>query len=157
MPDYEKEFKQWIQKVFAALGKKLEYGKDKDYEIMDLGVKHRPQTLSKGKMAVYAFFHKGKCLKIGKVSQKDNARFVSHHYGPNRNGSTLAGSLLKDPIMQRLHQLNDVNVGDWIKEKCRRIDILMDAKLGPFTLGLVEAILHYRYKPQYEGKPRKKE
>ena len=150
MPDYEKEFRQHIQKVFSVFGKKLEYGKD--YEIFDLGVKHKPKTLPKGKMAVYTFSYKGKFLKIGKVGQNSNARFFNTHYVPDKSPSSLSDQLLNDPKMRQPHQLNKVNIGDWIKEKCRRIDILMDAKLGPFTLGLVEAILHYRYKPKYEGK-----
>ncbi|GEM_PF-5297747 len=41
--------------------------------------------------------------------------------------------------------------GNWIKKNCRRIDILLDADLGIFTLELIEATLHYKYEPKYEG------
>ena len=32
-----------------------------------------------------------------------------------------------------------------------RIDILLEDSLGVFTLNLLEACLHYKYKPKYEG------
>ena len=47
--------------------------------------------------------------------------------------------------------INENNVGDWIKSNCYRIDILMDSDLGIFTLELIEAALHYKYEPVYEG------
>jgi hypothetical protein len=47
--------------------------------------------------------------------------------------------------------ITEENVGEWIKSNCRRIDIEIDADLGAFTLELVEAILHYKYTPKYEG------
>lgn len=43
-------------------------------------------------------------------------------------------------------------MGEWIKNNCRRVDILIDESLGGFALELVEAILHYRFRPKYEGK-----
>lgn len=38
-----------------------------------------------------------------------------------------------------------------LKENCRRIDIILDKNLGIFALELVEAALHYKYEPRYEG------
>ena len=32
-----------------------------------------------------------------------------------------------------------------------QIDILLDSSLGTFTLELIEAALHYKYEPIYEG------
>ena len=43
------------------------------------------------------------------------------------------------------------NIKDWIKTNCRRIDIIIDADLGVFSLELIEGIMHYKYEPRYEG------
>ena len=51
---------------------------EKHIDIEDLGCPHETTTLPKGKMAVYAFFYGNKCLKIGKVGSKSNARYNSH-------------------------------------------------------------------------------
>ena len=42
-------------------------------------------------------------------------------------------------------------MGEWIKSNCYRNDVLLDISLGVFALELVEAALHYKYKPTYEG------
>lgn len=47
--------------------------------------------------------------------------------------------------------IHENNVGDWIKNNCRRIDILLDTSLVIFILELIEAVLHYKYEPIYEG------
>ena len=47
--------------------------------------------------------------------------------------------------------ITEDNVGEWIKKNTRRIDVLIDASLGIFTLELIEAAFHYRYEPRYEG------
>ncbi|MGX8797709.1 hypothetical protein ACR6HW_16855 [Fusibacter sp. JL298sf-3] len=89
-------------------------------------------------------------MKIGKAGPSSNARFLSQHYNPKSARSTLAASILADEKMQN-KGINETNVGDWIKKNCRRIDILLDVNLGIFTLELIEAALHYRYEPIYEG------
>ncbi len=101
-------------------------------------------------MGVYTFWYEGKFLKIGKVGPSSNARFLSHHYNPRSVRSTLAASILSDGNMQN-KGINEINVGDWIKNNCRRIDILLDTDLGIFGLELIEAALHYKYEPIYEG------
>lgn len=63
---------------------------------------------------------------------------------------TLAASILADKNMADKGITKD-NVGGWIKNNCRRIDILLDVSLGIFALELVEAALHYKYEPKYEG------
>jgi len=63
--------------------------------------------------------------------------------------ATRAAALLNDP---RMKQVDEENVKGWIKKNCRRIDILLNVKLGPSMLELVEAILHCRYEPKYESK-----
>ena len=149
MADYISEFKRLIQKASFALGKEIDADK---YEIVDLGIPHIPQSLPDGKMGIYTFLYKDKdqFLKIGKAGPKSGARFLSQHYNPKSAKSTLAASLIRDNDMKKF-ELNEVNVKKWIKDNCRRIDIIMDEELGSFTLELVEAILHYFYKPKYEG------
>ena len=101
-------------------------------------------------MGVYTFWYNDVALKIGKAGSKSNARFLSQHYAPHSAKSTLAASILVDKEMQNL-DITEANVGDWIKQYCRRIDILLDADLEIFTLELIEAALHYKYEPKYEG------
>ncbi|MEV6689536.1 hypothetical protein AB0N28_30125, partial [Streptomyces sp. NPDC051130] len=61
-----------------------------------------------------------------------------------------AASILLDKRMQE-KGITENNVGDWIKSNCRRVDIILDSDLGIFTLELIEAALHYKYEPIYEG------
>ena len=62
----------------------------------------------------------------------------------------MAASILQDTRMQG-KGIDEGNVGQWIKNNCRRIDILLDSDLGIFSLELIEAALHYKYEPVYEG------
>lgn len=101
-------------------------------------------------MGVYTFWFEGDFLKIGKAGPSSNARFLSQHYNPRSARSTLAASILLDRRMQE-KGITENNVGDWIKNNCRRVDILLDSDLGIFTLELIEAALHYKYEPIYEG------
>ena len=101
-------------------------------------------------MGVYTFLYQDAFLKIGKAGPNSGARFSSQHYLPNSSASNLARSILNDTRMQDLG-LTEKNVGSWIKQNTRRIDILLDASLGIFTLELIEAALHFKYEPRYEG------
>lgn len=101
-------------------------------------------------MGVYCFRYNGTFLKIGKAGLKSSPRFLSQHYNPNSAKSTLARSILDDQEMVNIGVTSE-NIKDWIKQNCQRIDILIDGKTGIFTLELIEAILHYRYRPKYEG------
>ena len=145
---YVSEFDEIIKSVTAAAGRKVDSG----YEIIDRGIPHIPHTLKRGTMAVYTFLYGDEFLKIGKAGSKSNPRFCNQHYhaAGEKTGSTLAKSILRDERMRELGITAD-NVGDWIKQNTRRIDIILDASLGTFTLELVEAALHYRYEPRYEG------
>ena len=145
--DFINEFNKVILEVSSVLGKPID--KDK-YEIMDRGRPHQAKNLPANKMAVYTIWYKDRFLKIGKAGPNSNARFSSQHYNPKSARSTLAASVLKDENMQDIG-INENNVGDWIKSNCHRIDILMDSDLGTFTLELIEAALHYKYEPVYEG------
>lgn len=89
-------------------------------------------------------------LKVGKVGTKSKARFKGHHYNPKSSDSNLAKSILQDENMMK-YGINVDNVGEWIKTNTRRIDIILDVELGIFVLELIEAVLHYKYEPIYEG------
>lgn len=144
--DYIQEIGSLLQNVSLATGKEIPREK---YEIVDRGVPHKPNGLPKGKMGVYMFFYGGRFLKIGKAGPNSDARFRSQHYAFNAK-STLAKSIVGDADFAE-KGINEANVGDWIKNNCRRIDILIDASAGIFTLELIEGILHYVYEPKYEG------
>jgi len=145
--DLIEEIASVINAVAVALGKPIPTS---CIEIIDRGVPHIPQGFGPGKMGVYTFLYEGRFLKIGKAGPKSNNRFERQHYNPRAAGSTLAASLLADPEMRGLG-ITEANVSAWIKQNCRRIDVIIDASLGAFTLELVEATLHYKFEPKYEG------
>lgn len=144
--DFPAAFERIIRGVTAALGRELDGG----YEIVDRGRPHAPGTLPRGTMGIYTFLYNDEFLKIGKAGPRSNARFFSQHYRADGAQSTLAKSLLADEAMAPLG-LTEESVGDWIRQNTRRIDILLDERLGVFALELIEAALHYRYEPRYEG------
>lgn len=145
--DFKNDFDKIISEVSSILGKPIDKGK---YIIIDRGIPHQPKNLPLNMMGIYTFYYEGKFMKIGKAGTNSKARFLSQHYNPRSAQSNLAASILSD---NRMHGkgLNENNVGDWIKNNCRRIDILFDSELGIFTLGLIESALHYKYEPIYEG------
>jgi hypothetical protein len=145
--NYSDEFNKIIEEVSGILGKPIDKEK---YKIVDRGMPHNPQSLPVGVMGVYTFWYNGSFLKIGKAGPKSNARFLSQHYNPRSAQSTLASSILSDKNMEN-KSITEDNVGEWIKNNCRRIDVLLDVSLGIFALELVEAALHYKYEPTYEG------
>lgn len=145
--DYIEDFRETIKCVSTVLGRPIDLA---EVEIIDRGCPHIPQKLKQGMMGVYTFSYHDRFLKIGKVGSKSNARFLSQHYLPNSAKSTLAASILADKDMEYLGLTADT-VGLWIKENCRRIDLLINANLDVFTLELIEASLHYKYQPKYEG------
>lgn len=146
--NYTYEFEKIISEVSTALGRKIDMNK---VRIVDQGLPHTPKSLPPKTMAVYAFIYRTQFLKIGRVDTNSNNRFRYQHYSPNAANSTLARSLLSDPDMLSLG-LSEQTIGQWIKDNCRRIDIFLDSELGVFSAELIEAILHYKYTPKYEGK-----
>ncbi|MDI9370569.1 MAG: hypothetical protein QM446_06570 [Synergistota bacterium] len=145
--DYVHEIDTLIREVSLAIGKPI--SRD-TYEIVDRGLPHIPPTrLPEGKMAIYMFLLGDEFLKIGKANHRSNARYCSQHYGLSSR-STLAKSLLSDSRMSSLN-IDPSNIKDWIKSNCRRIDIVINADLGVFTLVLIEGVMHYKYEPKYEG------
>ena len=89
----------------------------------------------------------GSILKIGKANEKSNARFVSHHYNFSAP-STLAKSICSDKEFVSLG-INQENVKSWMLENLHRINIYV--KSNKATTELVEAVLHYAFRPRFEG------
>lgn len=150
------KFKEYVLNLVTQISKDI--GKpmaETQLEIIDRGIPHeQPKGKPDEKTGVYMFYNpKEECfLKIGKVGLKSNARFCSQHYNvSDKTKSSLANSLLNDENMVRKYNLSKENIGDWIKKNCRRIDILIDESLGQFANELIEASLHYRFNPKYEG------
>lgn len=51
-----------------------------------------------------------------------------------------------------MDSLSDENIEDFIKQNMNRINIYIDISKGEFYLNLLEALLHYRLNPIFEGK-----
>ena len=149
MDKFEKETRKIISEISEVLGKEI---LSTSYRFEFLGIPHRaPKFLDNGKMAIYIFKYKDTYLKIGKVGAKSKARYTYQHYSPKSSNSNLAKSILKDEVFSISHSITKENVGQWIKDNCQRINILIDEELGRLALSLIEAALHYKYNPKYEG------
>jgi len=147
------EIYQMIESVSETLGRKLTQGKE--IVIKDWDCPHeQPSKLEEGYAAVYSFIDidNGQFLKIGKANEKSQARYVSHHYG-FKAPSTLAKSICKDRQMPDGAKEDDIK--EWILKNTRRIDILIkcdSSDKNRWATTLIEAIMHYKYMPRYEGK-----
>lgn len=138
---------EYIEIVASNLGEKIE-----EYYIGDMGCPHKqPSNLPKGYSAIYIFVYikDDDCefLKIGKVNEKSTARFVSQHYGFSAP-STLAKSLCKDNRFA-LQGVSESNVKEWMLNNLHRINIYV--KSNKAQTELIEAMLHYAFRPTYEG------
>lgn len=137
----------YIEEVSARLGQPITA---EDYFIEDLGCPHvKPKNLPKGYAAVYMFAYNSEWLKIGKANIKSKARFTSHHYGFNAK-STLAKSLASDVTMKDYGICRET-ARAWIAQNTYRINILVKAEKGKAATELIEAIMHYKFRPRYEG------
>lgn len=141
------DLKEQLLQIIRSTGTEIN---DNQIIILDRGIPHKTSTLPIGKMAIYSFIYQDDFLKIGKAGAKSNARFNSQHYNPKNSQSNLAKSLLSDPELINL-KLEEKSVSEWIKNNIRRIDFLIDATLEVFVLNLIEAFLHLKYRPKYEG------
>ncbi len=110
-----------------------------------------PGKLPDGKMAVYVFLLNDLCLKVGKVGPQSHARYVSQHYHAKSSGSNLAKSVLHGKSELNFLGVNELNVGDWIKENTDRVNFLLDRGKGVPLLNLLESYLQCRLKPIFEG------
>lgn len=121
-----------------------------DLKVERLSAPHMsPTRLPPGQMAVYAFWGDGAWLKIGKVGPKSNARYTSQHYLAGSAPSTLAASLLASPPKDQ--SFSPDQVGAWLRERTCRLNILIPATQPRELLSLLEAFLHLRLRPRFEG------
>lgn len=110
-----------------------------------------PSNLPVGKAGVYVFVYNEQCFKVGKVGSKSKARFTSQHYNPKSSVSNLAKSVLGDFEKLGLKGINELNVGDWVKDNCHRINFFVDVSCGISVVTLLEVFLQCRLNPRYEG------
>ena len=122
-----------------------------DLDVRYLPAPHRPEALPPGWMAVYGFWHAGVWLKIGIAGPKSGPRFSSHHYNLSAP-SSLSKSLANDPAMLTQPGFDPKAPGAWTKENTFRVEILMPSHYPIALLSLLEAFLHLRMRPRYEGK-----
>ncbi len=126
--------------------------RETDIHIEQLPAPHQPpKALPKGKIAVYMFFLGPNCLKVGKVGPKSQPRYTSQHYNSKSSISNLAKSVLKDKAKLGIPDINEDNVGTWIKTNTDRVNILMSDEHGISVLTLLESFLQCRLKPRFEG------
>lgn len=112
---------------------------------------HKPPSLPKGKMAVYVFFWKCQCLKVGKAGPKSQARYTSQPYIAASSNSNLAKSLVAHHQKLGLSGISESNVGDWIKTNVDRVNFLLSDEFGIPVLTLLESFLQCSLKPEFEG------
>lgn len=112
---------------------------------------HKAKTLPMEHTAIYAFFLDGRALKVGKVGPNSGPRFTYQHYTGSAQ-STLRGSLLSNRQKVGAQDLVDETAADWICNRTDRVDLLIPATFGMPFLSLLEALLHARWKPMFEGK-----
>jgi hypothetical protein len=111
---------------------------------------HRPPSrLPAGTMAVYGFWGDGEWLKIGKAGANSGARYTSQHYNAGSASSTLAASLIKAPPADPSFAPNGCR--DWICASTSRVNWLLPAARPRELLSLLEAFLHLRLRPRFEG------
>lgn len=141
---------EYIEEVTQKLGYTLPR---KSYYIEDAGCPHKQPSLPKGYAAIYIFAYvsETKCeyLKIGKANAKTASRFTSQHYGFSAR-STLAKSICGDDEFRQIG-INQENIKEWMLNNLHRVNIYINAEQGKATTELVETILHYKFRPRYEG------
>ena len=123
-----------------------------DIKVEYLNAPHRPPSrLPAGMMAISGFWGNGVWLKIGKAGPKSSAHYTSQHYRPGRAQSSLAGSLANDPLMPSVGGFDQQAPGAWIRAAAHRVNILLPSTRRKELLSLLEAFLHQRLRPRYEG------
>ena len=115
----------------------------------------RPGPL-KGRGAVYSFFwpERGEFLKIGKAGSGAEQRYRWQHYN-GKADSTLHGSLLKHCMALGVPCSAEA-LESWMYANLARADILLAPGYDEFVLSLLEAFLHLRWRPRYEGGRRRR-
>lgn len=145
-----KQTMEYIEVVTQELGYTLPR---KSYYIEDAGCPHKQSSLPKGYAAIYIFVYEAeaKCeyLKIGKANACSTARFTSQHYGLSAP-STLAKSICSDEDFRQMG-INQENIKEWMLNNLHRVNIFISEEQGKAMTELIEAILHYKFRPRYEG------
>ena len=118
-----------------------------DYKVEEQTPHEWPKELPKGYCAVYFYAHNDMVLKIGKANEKSKSRYTSQHYRFNAP-STLAKSLYENSDYKFK---NKEEVKPWMLENLHRINILIKADDGYARTELIESLLHYHFRPRYEG------
>src|SRR5262249_14317558 len=115
----------------------------------------RPASKPDHCAVVYVFAAPAEVLKVGMAGPKSAPRVVSHHYGVNRNGRTLARSLAgamhdgRWPYPPLPGHLS----GPWIERNCQLVHLLLDAdQVGRNQVLAIEALLRLRLRPRFEGR-----
>jgi hypothetical protein len=111
-----------------------------------------PPFLPLDTMAVYAFFLDDQALKVGMVDRNSEARYTYQHYSPGAAPSTLAKSILARPEAVGAPDLHPSSVGDWIRINTDRVNFIIPASNGRPIAALLEAFLHVRWHPTFEGR-----
>ena len=122
-----------------------------EYELDVRWPPHESPGPLKGRGAVYSFFwpERGEFLKVGKAGYGTEARYRYQHYG-DRAGSTLFKDLKAD-CRELGVPCEDGALKDWMYANLARADILLAPGYDEFVLSLLEAFLHLRWRPRYEG------
>ena len=150
----ESEIVVIITEISRVLGKEIDINRIK---FISSEKEHSNPKFEKGYMYIYSFWHDDfhQPLKIGKAGPKSKRRYERSHYDPESSKSCLAGSLVNDEYFSNKYNINKDNVSVWMHEnlQCLNIRIPFDVDNGfdYFTLELIEAILHYKYEPYFEG------
>ena len=113
---------------------------------------HSRPSLPERKVAVYVFSDTERVLKVGKAGPQSGHRYRYQHYLVRGAESTLANSLQSDPCASQRHNLDQNNVGEWIRNHTDRANYLLDDDYNGPTLDLLEAFVQCRLKPIYEGR-----
>lgn len=123
-----------------------------EYEIRVRWPPHKPPGELNGHGAVYAFYwpERGAFLKVGKAGAQSGPRYRYQHYGPNA-GSTLFKDLKKECDILGI-PCEERQLKSWMYAHLARADILLAPRYDPLVLALLEAFLHLRWRPRYEGK-----
>ena len=128
-----------------------------------LSAPHRPPSgLPAGYGAVYAFALRssstaaaggGRVLKVGKTGPNSAARFTSQHYSPGSARSTLAGSIIRYPILWPWLGITAEDAADirhWMTRNLDRMHIFV-RQPSPEFLTTVELYVRARIGSVYEG------
>jgi len=124
---------------------------DLAYEVDIRWPPHTPPAALKGRGAVYSFFwpERGEFLKVGKAGSRTEARYRYQHYGDQAR-STLFKDLKENCEVLGV-PCDDGALKEWMYANLAQADILLAPGYAPFVLSLLEAFLHLRWSPRYEG------